>query len=69
MNLFIIGNGFDIDHGINSGYMDFKNYLLEQEGSNAIQCVEIIEKAYEGTTISLWSQLEKNLGQLNYTTI
>lgn len=28
--LFIIGNGFDIDHGLKTSYEDFHNYLKEQ---------------------------------------
>lgn len=31
MKLFIIGNGFDIAHGINSKYSDFKKFLEEYE--------------------------------------
>lgn len=29
MNLFIIGNGFDLAHGLKTGYTDFKEYLEE----------------------------------------
>ena len=29
MNLFIIGNGFDLAHGLKTGYTDFKEYLGE----------------------------------------
>lgn len=29
--LYIIGNGFDIHHGINSRYSDFKEYLLNHD--------------------------------------
>ena len=31
LNLIIVGNGFDLAHGINSNYFDFKNYLLEKK--------------------------------------
>ena len=30
MNLFIIGNGFDLNEGIDTGYLDFKKYLEEK---------------------------------------
>ena len=30
LNLMVIGNGFDLAHGIKSNYFDFKNYLLEK---------------------------------------
>lgn len=29
MNLFIIGNGFDLAHNLPTRYEDFKNYLFE----------------------------------------
>ena len=29
-NLFIIGNGFDIDHGIKSSYKNFREYLRKE---------------------------------------
>ena len=29
-NLFIIGNGFDIDHGIETSYKDFREYLKKE---------------------------------------
>ena len=29
-SLFIIGNGFDIAHGIPTAYKEFRNWLLEQ---------------------------------------
>lgn len=30
MNLFIIGNGFDLAHGLKTSYEDFRHYLLEE---------------------------------------
>ncbi len=30
MNLFIIGNGFDLAHGLKTSYEDFRQYLLEE---------------------------------------
>ena len=30
MNLFIIGNGFDLAHGLKTSYEDFRRYLLEE---------------------------------------
>ena len=29
-NLFIIGNGFDISHGMKTKYSDFRNYLIKK---------------------------------------
>lgn len=28
MKLFVIGNGFDLEHGLNTQYKDFKEYLI-----------------------------------------
>ena len=30
-HLYIIGNGFDLHHGINSSYRNFRNWLYENE--------------------------------------
>ena len=30
MNLFIIGNGFDISHGLSTEYKKFKTYLFNE---------------------------------------
>lgn len=65
MNLFIIGNGFDIDHNIKSSYADFKNYLVHLNNSEATTCIEIMEKGHNNSQVDLWSQLEKNLCYLN----
>lgn len=32
--LFIIGNGFDLAHGMKTRYLDFKNYLIKKYGIN-----------------------------------
>lgn len=45
MNLFIMGNGFDIDHNIKSSYADFKNYLVNLDDLEATTCIEIMERA------------------------
>lgn len=36
-NLFIIGNGFDLAHGIQSGYSNFRNYLYEKYNCCCLQ--------------------------------
>ncbi len=42
MKLFVIGNGFDISHGIPCKYSDFYQYLNE----NREDILEIMEKYY-----------------------
>lgn len=46
MNLYVIGNGFDIDHGIPSSYTDFKKFLVDSEDNNAKALLDIIEISY-----------------------
>lgn len=54
---FLIGNGFDINLGLNTRYADFYKYFLENASvSNMIK--QWIEKE-----IDLWSDLELQLGK------
>lgn len=61
--LYIIGNGFDIQHGLKSRYRDFKEYLESED----IKLVERLE-VYFGVD-SLWSDFEKTLGYLDTSQI
>lgn len=65
MNLFIMGNGFDIDHNIKSSYAEFKSYLDNLHDLEATTCIKIMEEGHNATQGDLWSQLENNLGHLN----
>lgn len=67
--LHIIGNGFDLAHGILSTYMDFEKYAWSHSSHNRYY-LEILENCYpqknkEGRLI-LWSDLEYALGNLNF---
>lgn len=58
MKLFIIGNGFDISHGIPCKYSDFYDYLKE----NRDDILETMEKFYYVDNDSeLWSDFEMSL--------
>lgn len=63
MKLYIIGNGFDLMHGMRTSYSDFKDWLL------SIGCIEIVEelqciyKLQENNEFVLWSDFEKALGE------
>lgn len=64
MNIaYLIGNGFDLNLGLKTKYMDFYKYYLEQESKN-----DIIRKFKQDLSDSLenWSDLEVVLGE--YTT-
>ena len=55
--LFVIGNGFDLYHGVQSRYEDFHKWLMANRDWNRFEAVEqhFIEP-------DLWSNLENNLG-------
>lgn len=57
--LYIIGNGFDLYHGMKSRYWDFKDYLSDKDAD----LVERLEK-YFGED-SLWSDFEGTLADLD----
>jgi hypothetical protein len=67
MKLFIIGNGFDVGHGIPCRYSDFRDYLNENRGD----VVEIMERYYYmGDDSELWSDFEKSLEEdINYDSL
>ena len=57
--LYIIGNGFDIQHGLKSRFKDFKEYLDSKAGNLA----EKLEEYFEGD--ALWSDFEETLAYLD----
>ncbi len=67
--LHIIGNGFDLCHGIESRYSDFKKYAFSHCNSRFMcEFVGILETCYpqknaEGTELELWCDLENALGK------
>ena len=59
IRLYIIGNGFDLHHGIKSSYSNFKAYL---EGKDQ-DLVENLEAYFDAD--SLWSDFESTLEHLD----
>lgn len=58
MKLYIIGNGFDIAHGLPSKYSDFYAYLTQ----NREDVLEEMEQYYYiGSDSNLWSDFERKL--------
>lgn len=60
-HLYIIGNGFDLHHGINSSYKDFQEWMYENNP-------DVIEKADEIYGIcddEWWSDFENQLASLD----
>lgn len=58
MKLYVIGNGFDVSHGISCKYYNFYDYLIEKR----CDILEIMEKFYYVDKDSdLWSDFERSL--------
>lgn len=73
MKLFIIGNGFDIGHGLPTGYWDFRTYL-NLVRPEFLQSFEEHYDIYPGMSAeakkkTLWSRFESNLANIDEDTI
>ncbi|KDR94349.1 Bacteriophage abortive infection AbiH [Peptoclostridium litorale DSM 5388] len=73
MNLFVVGNGFDIAHGLKTSYIDFRCYLEEQDWDYLRSLEEMygftIESKQEFVENYLWRDFEKNLSLIDETHI
>lgn len=58
-NLYIIGNGFDCHHGINSSYSAYRQWLEENEP----ELYERLREFYYVDDDEWWWQFEVNLGE------
>lgn len=58
--LYVMGNGFDLHHGIQSSYFNFKDFL-EENDPDVYNVVDI----YLGNIKDFWSDFEKNLAHLD----
>lgn len=54
---WIIGNGFDLNHGLETRYSDFKQYLLEHDST----FIDILESGS-----IFWSSFEESLAYLDF---
>ncbi len=61
MKLYIIGNGFDLQHALKTKWSDFKSYLMK----NNNELFELIKDIYD--PIEFWTDLEHALGKPNIT--
>jgi hypothetical protein len=73
MKLFIVGNGFDIGHGLPTGYWDFRTYL-NLVRPEFLQSFEEHYDIYPGMSAEakkkiLWSRFESNLANIDEDTI
>ena len=58
--LFVIGNGFDIYHGVKSSYRDFAEYLKWHNGRGVMSAM-----SHFLDTDDLWGDFEASLARLN----
>ena len=61
--LYIIGNGFDLHHGLKTSYYHFANYLKSKDS----ELYSILESyiSYPNSDKDLWSRFEENLSNLD----
>lgn len=70
MTLHIIGNGFDLCHGIASRYTDFKDYAWKHGNQYYIglleTCYPDVNPQSDNNELYLWCDLERALGNPNF---
>lgn len=59
--LYIIGNGFDLHHGINSSYKEFQEWMYE----NNPDIIEKVDEIYGICDNEWWSDFENQLASLD----
>lgn len=65
-DLFIIGNGFDLAHGMPTSYGYFRKWLID---NNRLDVIFELQKAYPvrlEDDFLLWSDFERSLGQYDF---
>lgn len=65
-DLYLIGNGFDIHHGIACKYSDFHNWLRENNPMVENRLFQVYNLHDGG---DLWASLENNLGEISIRAI
>ena len=60
--LYIIGNGFDLHHGLKTRYLDFACYLAEKDYELFYMLDSYINRDYEN---DIWSDFENNLANFD----
>lgn len=68
-NLFIIGNGFDLAHGMPTGYGDFRRWLLQDNRFDVIHELQSAYPAKINEDYLLWCDFEKALGEYDLDTV
>lgn len=61
-NLYIIGNGFDLHHDIQCSFLNFMEWIKENDKDLLSKLVQVYHNAYEH---NWWKDFENNLALLN----
>ena len=61
--LYVIGNGFDIAHGLHTTYEDFRQWLLAQKNDSFVHAFETLYPNVKNER-GLWCDIESALGQI-----
>lgn len=67
--LFIIGNGFDLYHGIPSKYIDFRQWLVAHQHQDIVNSLELWFSSIKNEKFFLWHDFEKALGDYDQESI
>ncbi len=65
MTLFIIGNGFDINHGYKTNYLQFRNYLYANGSKYPLGSLNL-SLYFDDNSDELWSDFENNLEFIDF---
>ena len=61
--LYIIGNGFDLHHGIKSGYSEFRDFLIGNKEKSV--ALDILTSYYNANDDEFWNSFENNLSKFD----
>ena len=63
--LYVVGNGFDIHHGIESRYIDFKDWLQKKKHDSLVRMMDV----FFSNKREFWGDIEKALGEYDEKSI
>lgn len=63
--LIIIGNGFDLHHGMKTKYSDYREFLIKEGHKNIVEAFESNMDS-NVNTIDYWNKMEENIGRVKF---
>lgn len=65
-SLVVVGNGFDLAHGLKTSFTDFRSWLINHDQGRFLQSMEdIFYGLYDADKNKLWSEFESALGKVD----